>query len=1176
MSQRGASHDKYATAICPKVDHTASATLIFPVTRQSLSGVNMRNRLRGILAPAAFFLFLISLFLPMASAQSDPPLLLRFPTVSKTQIVFNYGGNLWIVSREGGAARRLTSGVGVETLPSFSPDGTLIAFTGEYDGNRDVYVVAATGGVPRRLTFHPADEFVLGWTPDGKKILFSSWGSSFRHFEEQLYTVPVEGGFPTKLPIPIGEESSFSPDGTHLAYVPHLQWQAAWKRYHGGQTTPIWIADLKDSSMIKVPRENSSDHYPMWVGDTVYFLSDRNGPVSLFAYDTKSKQVSEALHSDGLDFKTASAGPGVIVIEQFGAIKLYDLNTRQAKNIPIRVSGDIAAVRPHFAKVEAKRIQNFGISPNGVRAVFEAWGEIFTVPTDKGDIRNLTRSPAVADRDPAWSPDGKSIAYFSDESGEYELCIGAQNGFGEVRHINLGNPPSFFYAPVWSPDSKKIAYSDKRMNLWYIDLDNPQPKVIDSDYYGGFSQTQFGQNWSPDNKWIAYTRQLPSGLHAVFVYSLEQGKAFQITDGMSDALYPAFDKNGKYLYFTASTDVALSTASLDMSSDEHRVSRSAYVAVLSKDLPSPLAPESDEEKPGATDKDKSSDKDKDKDKDKEKDKSKSKAGDKAAKDATGKDDKDKDKEKKEPVVVKIDIEGISQRILSLPIPAKNYSSMLAGKSGILFLGEGPMVATEGDMPQTIQKFDLSKRKVDKWIEDVNDFTISFDGGKILYRKGETWVTASADDAPGPGGPPKPGFGPLRFDGWEVYVEPRAMWKQIYNETWRIERDFFYDPHYHGLDLAKVKKKYEPYLDGVASREELTYLFQECLGEITVGHMFVGGGEAPEPKKIKGGLLGADYTLENGRYRIAKLYDGENWNPGLQAPLTQPGVNAKAGDYILAVNGRDLHSQDNIYSFFEETAGKQVLLKIGANADGKDSRDVTVVPVESEEGLRHLAWIEGNRRAVDKATGGRVAYVYVPNTAGGGYTSFNRYFFSQVGKEGVIIDERFNEGGQLADYIINYLQRPILSKVVSREGHDWSSPSEAIYGPKVMIINEMSGSGGDALPWYFRKTGLGQLVGKRTWGGLVGIGGYPELLDGGRVTAPRAAIYGLKGEWEVENVGVPPDIEVDLDPAAYRNGHDAQLDKAIEVVMQQLKEHPLPKYERPAYPNYHEKDGLGVK
>lgn len=1139
--------------------------------------------MRKLPALVAAVAFVLSLFQLSSAAQGDPPLLLRFPTISKTQIVFNYAGDLWIVGRDGGDARRLTSGVGVETVPAFSPDGTLVAFTGEYDGNRDVYVVPAMGGVPKRLTYHPADEFVLGWTPDGKKILFSSWGNSFMHFEDQLYTVPVEGGFPTQLPIAIGEEATFSPDGSHVAYVPHIQWQAAWKRYRGGQTTPIWIADLKDSSVVKVPRDNSNDHFPQWVGDTVYFLSDRNGPVSLFAYDTKSKAVTEALHSDGFDFKDLSAAADALVIEQFGAIKLYDLNTHQAKNVPIHVAGDLDAVRPHFAKVEPRRIQSFSLSPSGVRAVFEAWGEVFTVPTDKGDIRNLTHSPAVADRDPSWSPDGKSIAYFSDESGEYELTIREQNGMGPARHISLGTPPSFFYTPTWSPDNKKIAYSDKRLNLWYLDLDNPTPKLVDTDYFGGFGGVQLGQTWAPDSKWIAYTRQLANGLHAVFVYSLEQGKSTQVTDGMSDALYPSFDKNGKYLYFTASTNTALTTAGLDMSSDEHRVSRSAYVAVLSKDEKSPLAPESDEEK---AKEEKKADQDKDKDKSKEKDKDKGKdkkAADKAPdkdkdKDKDAKDDKDKKKD--EPVVVKLDLDGIGQRILSLPIPAKNYLNMQSGKSGILFLSEGPMVFAaddEGpDVTQTIQKFDLSKRKVDKFLDEVNDYTLSADGEKILYRKGETWATAGTDDPPTGGAPPKPGFGPLKLEGMQVYVEPKAMWKQIYDETWRIERDFFYDPHYHGLDLAKAKKKYAPYLDGIASRGELTYLFEECLGELTVGHMFVVGGETPEPKKVKGGLLGADYTLENGRYRIARVYNGENWNPGLQAPLTQPGVNVKAGDYILNVSGRELHSSDNIYSFFEETAGKQIMLKVGPNPDGKDARDVTVVPVESEENLRHLAWIEDNRRKVDQMTGGRVAYVHVPNTAGAGYTNFNRYFFSQVGKEAVIIDERFNEGGQLADYIIDYLRRPLMSKVVSREGHDWVSPSEAIYGPKVMIINEMAGSGGDALPWYFRKAGLGPLIGKRTWGGLVGIGGYPQLLDGGGVTAPRAAIYGLKGEWEVENHGIPPDYEVDLDPAAFRQGHDAQLEKAIEVVMQLLKEHPQPQYPHPAYPNYHEHDGLGAK
>lgn len=1115
----------------------------------------------------------------VAATSGDSPLLLRNPTLSQTQIVFNYAGDLWSVSREGGVAHQLTSGVGTEDRAHFSPDGAWIAFTGEYDGNLDVYVVAASGGVPKRLTFHPADEEVIGWTPDGSKVVFTMDGNSFRHFENQAYTVPVTGGFPTQLPLPIIEQGSLSADGGHIAYTPFGQWQAAWKRYRGGQTTPIWIANLKDSSYVKVPRENSNDHHPMWVGDTVYFLSDRNGPVSLFAYDTKSQEVSEALHSDGFDFKTASAGPDALVIEQFGAIKLYDLESKQVKNVSIRVNADIAAVRPHFTKVSSDRVSHFAVSPTGARGLFEAWGEIFTVPTDKGDIRNITRSVAVADRFPSWSPDGKSIAYFSDASGEYELHIREQNGMGEARRISLGSPSSYYYDPRWSPDSKKIAYSDKHVGLSYVDLATGKSKKIDEDFFAGFGPPSFTPSWSPDNQWLAYSKVLRSGQHAVFLYSLAQGKAFQVTDGMSDAANPVFDHNGKYLYFTASTDVGLTVQGLDMSSNNHPTTRSVYVVVLNRNDPSPIEPQSDEENKKKEDKDK---------KDPRagfaimrfaaEESAAPNSGEEGS--AKSKKEKEKDKDGKDkPVVVKIDIPDIGTRILALPIPAKNYLDMQAGKTGVLFISEGPMVLTEEnsqDLQQTVHKFELEKRKVDKFADEINDFAVSANGEKILLHKGEEWRMASTDEPPKGDGPPQPGLGPLKTDDWQVYVDPRPMWKQIYDETFRIERDFFYDPGYHGVDLAKLKKKYEPYLAGIASRSELTYLFTDALGELTVGHMFVGGGERPEVKHVPGGLLGADYTIDSGRYRIAKVFSGGNWNPDLQAPLTQPGVNVKAGDYILAVNSRELRASDNIYAFFEGTAGKQVVLKIGSKADGSGSRNVTVIPVDTEENLRFHGWIEDNRRAVDEATQGRVAYVYVPNTAGAGFTSFNRYFFSQVGKEGAIIDERYNEGGQLADYIIDYLRRPLLSRVVGRDGEDWFSPSQAIFGPKVMIINQMSGSGGDALPWYFRKAGVGTLIGKRTWGGLVGIGGYPDLIDGGSVTAPRAAIYGLNGEWEVENIGVPPDIEVEFDPVAYRAGRDSQLDKAIEVVMQKLKENPLPTYRRPAFPNYQKGSDIAAK
>ena len=1090
---------------------------------------------------------------PLLNAQSaSAPLLLRKPTVSRTEVAFSYAGDIWIANRDGGEARRLTTGVGIETDPLFSPDGTQIAFTGEYDGNQDVYVVPVSGGVPRRLTYHPGPDEVVGWTPDGKQVVFRSMRKAHADGVVQLFTIPTTGVFPAEVPFPRAAEGSFSPDGSRLAYVPIIQWQRAWKRYRGGQTRPIWIANLADSSIeARIPRDNSNDFNPMWVGDTVYFLSDRNGPVTLFAYDTKSKQVKQVVKHDGLDIKSASAGPGAIVYEQFGSLHLLDLTSGRDRKLEIRVVGDITEVRPHFQKIEPRRIRSAAISPSGARAVFAARGEILTVPAEKGDIRNLTQTTAVVERDPAWSPDGKSVAYLSDDSGEYALHIRNQSGMGEVRKIDLGNPPTFYYSPTWSPDSKKIAYTDKRLNVWYVDLEKKTPVRVDTDTY---APSELNPVWSPDSRWLAYTKQLRNHLRAVFIYSLEQNKSYQATDGMSDALFADFDKEGKYLYFTASTDVALSTGWLDMSGMSRPVTRSVYVMVLKKDLPSPLAPESDEEKP---------------------EEKKTESGkESAGTDQPANKEGEKDKEKpKEPVNVDIDFENISQRILALSIPAGNYQGLSAGKTGVLFLVEGPpldpIAFDEAGPTLTLHKFDLKTRKTEKILEGISSFNLSFSGEKMLYRQKDQWFITKAEKPAE--GPPKPGEGgPLKLETMEVYVDPRAEWRHMYYQVWRGERDFLYDPGLHGLNLETAKKKYEPYLESIASRDDLNYLFEEMLGEITIGHMFVGGGDRPEVKKVKGGLLGADYKIENGRYRFARIFNGENWNPKLRAPLTQPGVNVVAGEYLLAVNGREIGGSDNIYSFFEETAGKQVVLKVGPNPDGKGSREVTVVPVDDELGLRNLAWIEGNRRRVDEMTGGRVAYVYLPDTGSGGYTNFNRYYFAQVGKEAAIIDERFNGGGLIADYIIDYLRRPLLSFWTLREGQDITTPIEAIFGPKVMIINEMAGSGGDALPWMFRKTGIGPLIGKRTWGGLVG--GYTnpgDLLDGGFTGTPNLAFYNTDGAWDVENHGVPPDIEVEYDPKAVREGHDPQLEKAVEVVMELLKKNPLPTPHRPAYPNYHQ-------
>jgi tricorn protease len=1099
----------------------------------------------------------------VSRAQADKPLLLREPSLSKTQIAFIYGGDIWLVSREGGDAIRLTSGTGAKAYPKFSPEGSQIAFSAEYEGKTNVYVVPSTGGVPRRITYEPGPDVVSGWTNDGKNILFASTRDSSTRGMFRLFTVSAEGGFATALPLPRAWEGSYSEDGSHLAYRPVSMPFGTWSHYRGGTSSAIWIANLSDSRIERVPRKDSVDLNPLWIGDAIYFLSDRNGIPTIFSYNTKSKEVTEVIPNHGLPIKDMSAGPGAIVYEQFGAIHIYDLAGHREHPVEIRVADDLPESRPHFENV-AKEIENAVISPTGVRAALEAHGEILTAPADKGDIRNITNTHGVADRDPAWSPDGKSIAYFSDESGEYELHIRDQNGMGDVRKLNLGNPPSFFYAPQWSPDSKKIAYTDKRLNVWYIDLDKKTPVKVDTDTYEE-PERQLDPSWSPDSRWIAYTKNLENHMRAVFVYSLETGKAAQVTDGLSDARYAVFDKNGRYLYFTASTNVGPTTGWLDLSSYGHDVSRNIYLVVLRKDLPSPIAPESDEEKPDAA----KSDQPDDKKKDDASGKPEGEDGN-SAKDKNANKDKDsKDKAKpEEPVKVTIDFEAISQRILALPIPAKDYAGLATGKTGEIFPVENDRQPDDGDgggpPTLTVSKFDLKKAKLEPLISGVNSFAISFNGEKYLYSQGGAWIIHPITPNPAA----KPDEGKLKTDGMEVRVDPRAEWKQMYEEIWRIERDFFYDPHYHGMSIDALRKKYEPYLDRLGSRADLNYLFQQMLGELNVGHMFVGGGDIPEPKEVHVGLLGADYSIENGRYRFSRIYNGENWDPQLKAPLTQPGVNVSAGEYLLAVNGKDVRASDDVFSYFQETAGKQVSLKVGPKPDGTGSRDVIVVPIENDTALRNRAWVEDNRRKVDELSGGRLAYVYLPDTANGGFTYFNRYFFAQLGKQGAVIDERYNAGGEAADYVIEYLQRKKWNYFMTRDGTPFSTPEGGIFGPKVMITNEFAGSGGDMLPWLFRHVGLGPLVGKRTWGGLVGIYDYPRLMDGGFVTAPRVAFFTTEGEWDVENHGVEPDIEVDLDPHAWREGHDAQLEKAVEVALKEVEKNPAPTApKRPVFPDY---------
>jgi tricorn protease len=789
-------------------------------------------------------------------------------------------------------------------------------------------------------------------------------------------------------------------------------------------------------------------------------------------------------------------------------------------------------------------------------------GDIFTLPGEKGDIRNLTNTPGSAERDPDWSPDGKSIAYFSDASGEYQLYIRDQEGLAPPKVIDLGPNASFFYAPRWSPDSKHIAFYDKHLRIWYVDVAGGKPIKIDTGLRGGFgASTKLA--WSPDSQWIAYSRDLESELHAIFLYSLATHAATQVTDGMSDAANPVFDSGGKYLYFTASTNSGPSDAGIDLSSLDRATNSGVYVVVLSKASASPVPPESDEENKK---KDESAKADKP-DEESDKTADTKKPGEKKA-------DKKKADAKPKPTVV--DLAEIGNRILSLPIPTRNYVDLAVGKSGVLFLAEGASVGRPSEESATpiraLWRFGTEKRQTEEILSGVTAFKVSFDGEKLFYARQENWFLAPISDLK-PGSPDANPGKPVNNNGMMAMIDPRSAWKQMYRETWHLQRDFLYDPHAHGVDLAKIQAKYEPFVEGLASRDEFTYLCDEMLGEIQVGHMFVSG-PRPRPDGPKPGLLGADYTIEHNRYRFAKIYNGQNWTPSLTAPLTLPGINVVEGDYLLAVNGRELHATDNIDSFFNGTAGKQTVLRVGKSADGNGARDVTVVPVASEHGLRNLDWINTNRQKVDALSGGKVAYVYMPNTAGAGYTNFNRYFYAQLDKQALVLDERYNQGGFIADYIVNVLGQKHLSNAIERDGQPVHDPQGAIFGPKAMIINQSAGSGGDAMPWYFRKAALGTLVGTRTWGGLVGIGGYPTLIDGGFVTAPRYAIYGLSGEWEVEGNGIPPDVQVEEMPKDAAEGHDLQLERAVTIVLQQLKEHPVPVSPLPAYPDYQKGTDIG--
>ncbi len=1090
---------------------------------------------------------LIVAFALLSATQTNPfdpgpkPMLMRTPTINATSIVFEYAGDLWSVPRGGGSASRLTSNPGNESHPHFSPDGKWIAFAGQYDGNEDVFVMPAAGGEPKRLTAHPSPEVPVGWTPDGKSVLITSSMLSNTDLP-RLFSVPVAGGVPKPLPLPSGVAGTYSPDGEHIAYVPGIKWEDAWKRYRGGQADKVWIAKLSDSSWKSIPSKNENDFEPMWIGDTIYFLSDKRGPVGLYSYSTKTGAVTEEVKGEGFDLKSASAGPGVIVYERLGSIYTFDISTHRPTRVNIDIAGDFPEVRSEFKQLNA--ISGLSIAPSGQRLAVTARGHLFSVPAAKGDARSLSEGIGIDRRDPAWSPDGRKIAYLTDEHLKQEVVI-LDLSTNKETFLQLGEAPCFYETLVWSPDSSKIAYTDRRHKVWFIDTKSAKNTYVDAGTYTD-PQLHLEPKWSPDSKWLTWSRDLDNHLSAVFLFSVDSGKVTRVTDGMANAKSPVFDRSGKYLYFHASTTTGQSVSWLDMTSyNQPNVLSSVYGIVLKKDGPNPLGPESDEEpmkeepKPPVTP-----------------------PTTPPAKVATV-----GAMPVKPPTAVaapamaptSIDLEGLDRRVFTLPLPSAPYVSLQAGAPGsvLAFSATAKALATDQNPFGNIFKFDFASRQAMPIAQAVLGFDVSADGMKmVLNRPGGVAIVSTMMPSP-------PGTGAVDLSGVRAKINPREEWAKMFHLVWRNEKLLMYDPGLHGIDADEMDRRYSPFLANLATREQLNYLFTDMLGELSIGHMFISGGDSPATAGVPGGLLGADYTFDFHRYRISRIYDGEKWNPRLRAPLAAVGVNAKVGEYILAVDGKELTELNDIYETLEGKAGKQVKIKIGPKIDGTDSREVTVVPIPNEFGLRQRAWAEDNRRRVSEATGGLVGYVHVPDTNVGGWTEFNRYYYAQIDKKGMVVDERFNHGGLINNFMVDEMNKTMYGAFTPRYGKDWPTPGASLFGPKVMLINQFAGSGGDMFPWLFRAAKVGPLIGKRTWGGLVASFGF-ELPDGGVVRAPDCAFYNPNGTWDVEGWGVSPDIDVELDPYMWRQGRDAQLERAIAEVIAQMKTFPYPKPIKPKF------------
>jgi tricorn protease len=1045
--------------------------------------------------------------------------LLRQPTLSATHIAFAHAGDLWIVERSGGVGRRLTSTPATEADPHLSPDGLWLAFTSDRSGTAAVYEVPVEGGDPTRLTWHPAPAYARGWTPDGGRVLYASGRDSPpTGGQERLWTVARGGGPSQLLPAPWAHSGSYSADGRRVVVDRMSRWDVEWRGYRGGQNTPLVVLDLHDLAETRLPNERTTDTQPVWLGDQIYFLSDRDWAVNVWSYDTRSGAVAQVTRFRDVDVKALSGHAGTLVIEHDGWIHELDAATGHARRIQIDIAGDYPWAQPRWMDVSASA-RNVSLSATGVRALMEARGEIFTVPTENGSARNLTRSSDAADRAPVWSPDGASVAWFSDDGGAYALRIAPQDGLGEVRTISIGDA-RMAWTPSWSPDGEHIAFVDHIARIRVVSLESGSIATADTDG-STRARSELRPVWSPDSRWLAYSRSFANNLRRIVVWSAETGEAHELTDPLANAISPSWDRDGRHLYFLASTDLGLASSWPNTSAMRDPATYGAYVAVLRADDPTPFPHESDEE--DVEDDAEAEGEDGD-------DTPGAQADERAPRDAET-DDAD---------TVRIDLGRFDRRIVALPVPVRAYTSTYAGAEGSVFITE----TAPGSPGLTVHKFSLDEREAEVFARGVAGVAVSADGGKMLYRSGQQWRVV--ETARPPNG--EPSALDLELRAW---IDPAVEWRQIYEEAWRQQRDFFYDSGMHGNDWSATRDRYLPLVDHVRHRADLTYVLDQVSGELSVGHSFVRGGDYPDIDTVRVGLLGADLEAVDGRWRISRIFTSESWNPSLVAPLDQPGLRVDVGEYILEVDGVELTAADDPYRLLDGTAGRQTQLRLAGGPSVEGSWTVTVEPIRSENALRQRAWVEDNRRKVEEMSGGRLAYAWIPNTSGAGVGSFNRYVFAQQDKQGLVIDERYNGGGLLDDYMVDLMTRRPRAAITNEAGGPPLRLPAGVLGPKVLLINELAGSGGDYFPWVFRQQGAGPLVGMRTWGGLVASCVHYPLVDGGTVTAPCSAVFEPGGTWIAENEGVPPDVEVWMDARSVAAGRDPQLERAVEEALRLL-------------------------